>query len=136
MRSRICTAAVAATLLLAIAGCGGDDDDEGTSDTVAQPEGSDAGADSDTGGGGGDGSSVTISGFAFNPDELTVAAGGSVSISNEDASSHTFTSDDDGVFEAELSANESAEVTIDADPGSYGFHCEIHPSMQGTLTVE
>lgn len=31
---------------------------------------------------------------------------------------------------------ESAEVTIDLEPGTYDFECRFHPSqMQGTLTV-
>ena len=132
MRTRICTAA-AVTLLLAISGCGGDDDDEGaTSDTVAEPAGGDTGdAVDDSGGEGG----LTMSNFAFNPSELTVASGGTIAVSNEDSSSHTFTSEDAGI-DLPLGADESGEVTVDAEPGTYDFLCTIHPSMQGTLTVE
>lgn len=122
--------AAAAALTLMIGGCGGDDDDaaDGSDGTVAQPEGSDSGD------GGGGGSSLTMVNFAFSPDEVTVASGGSVSLTNEDGSTHTFTSDDGG-FDVSVNAGESAEAQIDAEAGSYDFHCEIHPSMTGTLTV-
>jgi plastocyanin len=126
MRTRTLTAAAVA-LMFAITGCGGDDDDEGSSDTVAEPEGGDEGA--------GAGDDITMSNFAFNPSELTVASGDTISVTNEDGSGHTFTSDDGG-FDLSLGSGESGEVTIDADAGSYDFLCTIHPSMTGTLTVE
>ena len=134
MRTTTWTAAAVA-IMFAITGCGGDDDDaadDGSGGTVAAPEGDDAG---DGGDDGGDGLSVTMANFAFNPSELTVASGDTVTVTNEDSSGHTFTSDEGG-FDLSLGGSESGEVTIDAEPGTYDFLCTIHPSMTGTLTVE
>lgn len=139
MRTRRWQAGAAVALLLVIgAGCG-DDDDSGGDDTEGTDEvgGSDAGSTDDTAAddsGGGD-ADVTMSNFAFNPDELTVASGDTVTVANEDGTSHTFTSEDGG-FDLQLSGSESGEVTIDAEAGSYDFLCTIHPSMTGTITVE
>ena len=130
--------AAAVALTLVIAGCGGDDDDAAEDDAEGTEDvgDSDAGADE---GGGDEGSSadgdLTIANFAFNPDELTVPEGGTVSIANEDSASHTFTSEDGG-FDLELGGNTTGIATLTVGPGSYDFLCTIHPSMTGTLTVE
>jgi plastocyanin len=76
-----------------------------------------------------------MSGFAFNPSELNVASGDTIPVTNEDGSSHTFTSEEGG-FDLELGGGESGEVTVDAAAGEYDFLCTIHPGMTGTLTVE
>ena len=139
MRTRsLLAAAAAVTLSFGLAACGDDDDtaDDATVDpTEGTIEGDDTG-DTEAEGDGGEGASadLTISNFAFNPQELSVASGDTVSVTNEDGSSHTFTSDDAGV-DLQLGGSESGDVTIDAEPGEYDFLCTIHPSMQGTLTV-
>lgn len=70
-------------------------------------------------------SSFTISGNVNSSDVVSVA--------NHDSFKHTITSDD-GVFDVtvESGATESLPALT---PGTYAFHCKIHPSMQGTLTV-
>lgn len=134
MRTRTWKAAAVAgatVLTLALAACG-DDDDAGTdTGTGTGTEATDTTAAAD---GGGDAAEVTISGSAFDPEELTVAAGSTISISNEDGFGHTFTSDDGG-FDVDLGGGETGEATAPSDAGEYEFHCEIHPSMTGTLTV-
>lgn len=134
-----------------LAACGSDDDDTSTD------AGSDAGSSSETtadqGDGGiyGDGGSdvattvvddgaeasgdvtITISGSEFTVSD--VAAGGTVTISNEDGFGHTVTSDDDAFEEVSLSGSSTGELTAPAEPGEYAFHCEIHRFMEGTLTV-
>jgi plastocyanin len=93
------------------------------------------GGDGDGGGGGGGAAAdLVTSGTAFDPSSVSVASGGdSITISNEDGFAHTFTLDDETVSK-ELPAGETVtvDVNIDADAP---FHCEIHPSMTGTLTV-
>ena len=84
---------------------------------------------------GAQGASVTISNFTFNPGSLTVAAGTSVTFTNGDGPSHTTTSDDDVWDSGVLASGDDFEVVF-ADPGTFAYHCSIHPSMTATVTVE
>jgi plastocyanin len=126
---------LAAVLLLGLAACGDDDDDTAGSDTEATTTEADAGGDTggDTGGGAGDAVPYEVTEFSYQ--NLSVPAGATIEISNSTGAPHTFTSDE-GSFEAEFGADGTATVTAPSDPGDYPFHCEIHPSMQATLTVE
>jgi plastocyanin len=123
------------TLVLGLAACGDDDDDGGAvSGDVTTT------APADTGGGGGGDSAgasadVSMSNFAFDPDQVTVSAGGEITISNEDSTTHTFTSDDGG-FDVQVSGGEQGSATAPDEAGDYEFHCTIHPNMTGTLTVQ
>ena len=86
------------------------------------------------GGGGGAAADLVTSGSVFAPSTVTVASGGDrITITNEDGFAHTFTLDD-GSLDVALPAGETVttEVSITAD---VPFHCAIHPSMTGTLTV-
>jgi plastocyanin len=140
MRTRTLTAAGAAVVLaLAFTACGDDDDDDAggddTTEETAAPADDAEGGEEESGGSGGGAGDVTIVNFAFTPEELTVASGDSVAVSNEDSTTHTFTSDDGG-FDLSLAGGESGEVEVTAEAGEYEFHCTIHPSMTGTITVE
>lgn len=77
---------------------------------------------------------IAIAGSAFAPTTLSVASGSTdIEITNADSVDHTFTLDDMSVDET-IPAGGSATVTVDLTESS-GFHCEIHPSMTGTLQV-
>lgn len=78
---------------------------------------------------------ITISGFAF-PESTTVAAGSTITITNEDSDEHSFTADDGSSFDTDIEAGESADVTAPSTPGTYAFHCKYHSSMKATLVVE
>ena len=88
-------------------------------------------------------STGAFNGFRFTPANTSLAVGGTLTVVNNTASVHTFTSDatgDDGVnrlFDVRIPAGESR--TIDGvrplPDGTYGFSCLIHPSMTGTLTI-
>lgn len=82
------------------------------------------------------GSTLTVEGFAFG-EVPQVVAGSTLTIDNQDSSSHTFTSTDTAWDEVSLAASSSSVFTVPSDlaPGDYAFHCVIHPSMTGTLTV-
>lgn len=79
---------------------------------------------------------VSISGFAFGPDRLTIPVGTTVVWTNdEDAVDHTATSDD-GVWDSgTLSPGDSYELTFD-EAGTFPYSCLIHPSMTATIVVE
>ena len=129
MRSIGRMGAIAAALVLtfAFAACGGDDDGGG-GDTTG-PTAS-TGATASTGGG----TTVTIRGNTYQPGELDVSAGTvSLTVTNEDAVTHTFTTDD-RVVDEEIGGGETVEVTVELAE-DLGWHCEIHPSMRGTFIV-
>ena len=77
---------------------------------------------------------VDIKGFAFNPKELDVEAGEEVTVTNDDGTEHTFTLDDGSFDSGHIGAGKSITHAFDT-AGSYSFHCEIHPSMKGTIKV-
>jgi plastocyanin len=78
---------------------------------------------------------VVIENFAFNPGVLTVAAGTVVTWVNEDAAPHTVTSDDMMSFASELiETGETFAVEFDF-PGTYPYHCSVHPMMTGQVVV-
>ncbi len=74
-----------------------------------------------------------ISGFAFD-DTVAVTAGGSVTWTNADPVPHTVTSDTGLWASGDIAAGARFSMRF-TTPGSYGYHCENHPSMQGTVVV-
>jgi plastocyanin len=90
--------------------------------------------------GGGDTATVMIMGFDFS-DDITVAAGTTVTFVNHDGGAHTVTEGSDGVaaadaaFDEEVPAGGMVEVSFD-EPGTYRVTCLIHPTMNMTVTVE
>jgi plastocyanin len=121
-------------LSLVVAACSSDDDGGGTTGTTGGATGTTGGATgaTETGSGGG-GTTITIAGFAFDPDTITVSGPTEVTITNNDSATHTFTLDDGSVDETiEPGATETVTVDVSA---STGFHCNIHPQMTGQIEV-
>lgn len=77
--------------------------------------------------------SLEISGFQF--ESVEVAAGGQVTVDNRDGAPHTATADGGDFDSGQVSGGSAGAFVAPAQPGSYDFHCEIHPDMSGTLTV-
>lgn len=103
------------------------------------------GAACGTGGGGGGGSTVSVTGtngLAYEPEELTAAAGTvTVELEAGDEAEHTFVVEEAGdqqVVEAE--AGSTATGTIELEPGTYTFYCDVpghrEAGMEGTLEVQ
>lgn len=78
--------------------------------------------------------SITIENFAFSG-ATSVSAGTTVTVTNQDGVTHTWTSEDDVWNSGGLSSGDSFEYTFD-EPGEYSYFCSIHPTMEGTITVE
>jgi plastocyanin len=82
---------------------------------------------------------ITINGMAdaqpFSPRSLTLKTGQTVAWVNADTVPHTATSDS-GVFKTAVIAPgaTSAPITMNS-VGVFPYHCEIHPSMKGTVVV-
>jgi hypothetical protein len=77
---------------------------------------------------------VKIVDFGFQAPALTVRVGSSVSWSNSGAVGHTVTSDVAGWDSATLATGQVFSRTFET-PGTFAYHCAIHPSMTGTITV-
>jgi plastocyanin len=77
---------------------------------------------------------ITIQGFAFSPADITVKAGTTVVWTNQDSASHTVVADDGGWKSGGMAKGESFSRVFDT-PGTYPYHCGIHPNMKGTITV-
>jgi YVTN family beta-propeller protein len=77
--------------------------------------------------------STTISGFAFS-DTLRVKAGQTVTWTNRDSVPHTVTSDDGLWDSSDIAPGKGFSRRFDV-PGTYAYHCGIHPSMQATVIV-
>jgi plastocyanin len=78
---------------------------------------------------------VTIQNFAFAPANLTVKVGTKVTWTNHDSAPHTVTSDTGTTLNsAQLSNGESYSHTF-TQPGTYNYHCTVHPNMKATITV-
>lgn len=78
---------------------------------------------------------VTIADFAFDPAEIEVAAGATITWTNEDSATHTVESDDETLMSGDLDSGATYEMTFD-EPGTYQYVCGIHPNMEGTVIVK
>jgi hypothetical protein len=79
---------------------------------------------------------VQITGFAFSPPTLSVAAGTTVRWTNMDPDAHTSTSTSvPPVWNSgSLAQNQFFQWTFNT-PGSYPYFCAFHPTMLGTINV-
>jgi plastocyanin len=125
-----------AFLALGLVACGGDDDDDGGggggASTTEQPSG---------GGGAGGGAQVSLKDIQFQPRDLTVDAGETITFTNDESIPHDvhkqsgpggdFSSGPDGGMQE----GDTFELKLDT-PGKYDYVCHVHaPGMAGTITV-
>ncbi len=80
------------------------------------------------------GDAVSIEGFAFDPETLSVSSGTEVTWTNADPEAHTVTARDDSFDSGPIDPGQEFAVTVDAS-GSVTYFCAIHPTMEGTLEV-
>jgi len=78
--------------------------------------------------------SVKISGFAFNPAQVTIKQGDTLMWVNEDSVPHQIGGQ--GFKSQVLSNGDSYSHTFTEPPGEYPYSCLIHPSMQGKVIVK
>lgn len=78
---------------------------------------------------------VNIQNFSFSPVTLSVKTGATVTWTNNDSATHTVTSDADGILNSpSLSSGQSFSYTF-STPGTFSYHCAVHPMMKGTIVV-
>jgi plastocyanin len=77
---------------------------------------------------------IHIQNFRFDPPTLEVAAGATVTWVNQDEEVHTVTSSR-GLFTSPgLDGDQRFSYRFEG-PGTYEYHCALHPQMKGTVVV-
>jgi plastocyanin len=71
---------------------------------------------------------------AYNPGDLTIAVGTTVTWTNADVVSHTSTSDATGWNSGVIAPGGQFSFGFPA-AGTFSYHCAIHPGMVGTVVV-
>jgi plastocyanin len=77
---------------------------------------------------------AAIADNSFNPTAITVAKGGTVTWANGGSNTHTVTADAGSFDSCNLAGGATFTAKFDT-AGTVAFHCKIHSSMQGTITV-
>jgi len=77
---------------------------------------------------------ATIKDFSFQPEVLKVKVGAKVTWTNGDTVAHTVTADTNSFASGNLQPGGSISFTF-TRPGTYAYHCSIHPSMHGSVVV-
>ena len=119
-----CALAIAVAL---VAGCGSSGSSSGAAPSASAPAAGSSGQASS-------GSMMSIKDFAFTT-PASVSPGAKVRVNNMDGLAHTVTADDGHSFDSPAPAGNST-FTAPTTPGSYPFHCSIHPEMHGVLVVK
>jgi len=126
MRIKLLLASAFLLLVFALASCGGDDKagtatgDESAATTSPTSVGNAA--------------KVEIVDFAYDPNPVTIQAGGKVIWANRDSAPHTATAED-GTFDTGTIEEGKIKSEIFKESGTYTYICEIHPTMHGTVEV-
>lgn len=81
-------------------------------------------------------SGVSIKNFVFDPADITVKVGETVTWVNNDSAPHTIVSDPNGaIFMSEnLGQGQKYSFTF-SQAGDFPYHCGLHPNMIGKITV-
>ena len=77
---------------------------------------------------------VSIQDFFFDPGQLTVSPGTTITWVNDGKAPHTTTADDGTWDSGTLQPGEDFSFTFD-QPGTYTYHCSIHPDMTASVKV-
>lgn len=115
-------------IVLAIAAC------SGAASPTAPATAPSTAASAQASAGGSGSKAVDIKNSAFNPATITVKAGDTVTWTNNDGFAHTVTLDDNSVDSGNLNAGATFDHAF-AAAGTFAYHCKIHASMHGTVTV-
>jgi plastocyanin len=119
-----------AAVALVTTGCTSTSSTSSTTSTTTSTATSPAG----TGGGGATSATIVAQNFAFSPDSVDLSAGSvTLTVTNKDSTEHTFTLDD-GSSTTNLTPGSTQKITLDLTQ-TVAWHCNIHPTMTGTLNV-
>jgi plastocyanin len=152
MSSKPLLAAALVALSLGLGACGSSGFDSSSTEAEAAPAGQESGSaestEGETGSEAGETSEsepapsgeaaksekVQIVEFSYEPDPVVVQVGGKVTWQNEDTAPHTATADDGSFDTGTIEKGKLGSATF-KEPGTFTYHCEIHPTMHGTVEV-
>lgn len=130
---------IAVALLVGLlAGCGTTTTPAAPLPATPAPTSTAAGAPAGGGAAGGPAArtqTVVIKNYLFVPDPVSVPAGATVMVDNQDGSNHTVTATDGSFDTGNIPGHATGRFTAPSKPGSYPYKCAIHPFMKATLTV-
>jgi plastocyanin len=79
---------------------------------------------------------VDLKNIAFSPHAIQVAPGATVQFTNDDGIAHNITFSSNLVAGATDFSTGTRSVVMPATPGTYAYHCTIHPNMTGSVLVQ
>jgi plastocyanin len=77
---------------------------------------------------------IAIDDYASKPATVHVSPGASIIWTNDDDDPHTVTADD-GSFDSKGLGQGDTYARTFAKPGTYAYHCAVHPFMKGVVIV-
>jgi plastocyanin len=131
MRIRsLAAAGVCGALLVFLMGCGSSSNTSTTPSPVPGGGGGTTPADV----------TITITGMngsqSFSPSPASVRAGQMVAWHNSDSITHTATADSGAFSTGNIAAGATSSPIMMSTAGSISYHCSLHPTMTGSLTVQ
>jgi plastocyanin len=78
---------------------------------------------------------VKIDNFSFGPADLTIAAGTTITWTNQDDVPHVVASEDKLFKSKPLDTDDHFSFTF-TKPGTYTYYCSIHPKMTAKIVVQ
>jgi plastocyanin len=124
MIKRLATASFTVLAVIALAACSGSSSSAAATAAASQAPAAPAGG----------ATAVSIKDFAFSPASDSVPTGSKVTWTNNDTTAHTVTFDDGSADSGNLAPGSTFDHTF-ATAGTFAYHCTIHSSMHGTVTV-
>ena len=79
---------------------------------------------------------VDIRDFAYSPNPIEIAAGDTVTWTNQDEVPHTATGEDRNVLQSGTISPGASFSQSFPEAGEFGYFCEFHPNMTGSIVVQ
>jgi plastocyanin len=79
---------------------------------------------------------ISIVDFEYRPSALTVVVGEPITWTNDATDMHTVTSDTGSELDSDDVAAGESYGHVFGSPGTYAYHCTIHPTMKGAIVVQ
>jgi plastocyanin len=132
LRTRLSISLLALLVVALAYACSSSNPYSPTTPTPAPPAGSGSSNPADV--------TITIAGMygdqSYSSVSVAVKAGQTVAWKNADSVTHTATADGGAFNTGSISPGATSTPITMATAGAFNYHCAIHPSMTGSLTVQ